>query len=42
MKQDGLLGGVEYHDAQFDDARMALALARTAAAHGASIANRVR
>ena len=42
VKQDGLLGGVEYHDAQFDDARMALALARTAAAHGASIANRVR
>jgi glycerol-3-phosphate dehydrogenase len=42
VKQDGLLGGVEYHDAQFDDARMALALARTAAAHGASIVNRVR
>jgi glycerol-3-phosphate dehydrogenase len=42
VKQEGLLGGVEYHDAQFDDARMALALARTAAAHGASVANRVR
>ncbi len=42
VKAEGLLGGVEYHDAQFDDARMAIALARTAAAHGASIANRVR
>lgn len=42
VKADGLLGGTEYHDAQFDDARMAIALARTAAAHGASIANRVR
>ncbi|MCE2884926.1 MAG: glycerol-3-phosphate dehydrogenase/oxidase [Planctomycetaceae bacterium] len=42
VREDGLLGGIEYHDAQFDDARMALALARTAADRGASIANRVR
>ncbi len=42
VREDGLLGGVEYHDAQFDDARMALALARTAAERGACIANRVR
>jgi glycerol-3-phosphate dehydrogenase len=42
VREEGLLGGVEYHDAQFDDARMALALAKTAAAHGASVVNRVR
>ncbi|MCE2881901.1 MAG: glycerol-3-phosphate dehydrogenase/oxidase [Planctomycetaceae bacterium] len=40
VREDGLLGGVEYHDAQFDDARMALALARTAAARGAVVATR--
>ena len=34
-----LVGGVEYWDAQFDDARLALALARTAAAHGALLFN---
>ncbi len=37
-----LMGGVRYHDAQFDDARMALALARTAVDHGAVVANHVR
>ena len=42
VRDEGLLGGVEYHDAQFDDARMALALAKTAAAHGASVVTRVR
>ncbi len=42
VREEGLLGGIEYHDAQFDDARMALALARTAAARGACVANRVR
>jgi len=34
-----LVGGVEYWDAQFDDARLALALARTAASHGALMLN---
>ena len=34
-------GGVVYHDGQFDDARMNLALALTAAAHGAALANYV-
>jgi glycerol-3-phosphate dehydrogenase len=34
-----LVGGVEYWDAQFDDARLALALARTAASHGALVLN---
>jgi glycerol-3-phosphate dehydrogenase len=35
----GLKGGVKYWDGQFDDARLALALARTAAAHGARLLN---
>ncbi len=36
---DHLKGGVKYWDGQFDDARLALALARTAAAHGALLVN---
>ncbi|HMT16759.1 MAG TPA: glycerol-3-phosphate dehydrogenase/oxidase [Ottowia sp.] len=35
----GLKGGVKYWDGQFDDARLALALARTAALHGALLLN---
>jgi len=35
----GLHGGVRYWDAQFDDARLALALARTAQAKGAALLN---
>ena len=35
----GLRGGVKYWDGQFDDARLALALARTAALHGALLVN---
>ena len=35
----GLKGGVKYWDGQFDDARLALALARTAAALGALLVN---
>ena len=35
----GLKGGVKYWDGQFNDARLALALARTAAAHGALLVN---
>ncbi|MDD2881271.1 MAG: glycerol-3-phosphate dehydrogenase/oxidase [Rhodoferax sp.] len=38
----GLKGGVKYWDGQFNDARMALALARTAAAHGALLVNYCR
>ncbi len=34
-----LIGGAMYHDAQFDDARLALALAQTAADHGAAVLN---
>ena len=36
-----LRGGVIYYDGQFDDARMNLALALTAAQHGATLANYV-
>lgn len=39
LKADELRGGIEYVDGQFDDARLAMALARTAAEHGAVIAN---
>ncbi len=38
----GLRGGVLYHDAQFDDARLALTLAATAHRAGATLANYVR
>ena len=38
----GLKGSVMYHDGQFDDARLALALARTAEDHGALVLNYVR
>ena len=42
LDTDGIAGAVQYHDAQIDDARHTVALARTAAARGASIATRVR
>ncbi len=38
----GLRGGVKYWDAQFNDARLALALGRTAAVHGALLVNYCR
>jgi glycerol-3-phosphate dehydrogenase len=38
-RPDGLRGGVKYWDGQFDDARLALALARTAASLGALVLN---
>lgn len=41
VASDGLRGGVLYHDAQFDDARLAITLARTAAARGAVVVNYV-
>jgi glycerol-3-phosphate dehydrogenase len=39
LKARGLAGAVRYWDGQFDDARVALALARTAIARGASVLN---
>ncbi len=38
----GLVGGVLYHDGQFDDARLAIDLARTAGARGATLVNHCR
>jgi glycerol-3-phosphate dehydrogenase len=38
-RPQGLRGGVKYWDGQFDDARLALALARTAARQGALLVN---
>ncbi len=42
VRTDGLKGGVKYWDGQFNDARLALALARTAAQHGALLVNYCR
>jgi glycerol-3-phosphate dehydrogenase len=39
IRQDGLRGGVIYHDGQFDDARLLIALVATAADLGAAVAN---
>ncbi len=39
LRDDGLRGGVLYSDGQFDDARLAIVLARTAAALGAVVVN---
>jgi glycerol-3-phosphate dehydrogenase len=41
-QSEGLRGGVKYWDGQFDDARMALAIARTAARQGALLLNYCR
>jgi len=38
-RPQGLKGGVKYWDGQFDDARLALAIARTAASRGALLVN---
>jgi glycerol-3-phosphate dehydrogenase len=42
LETDGLEGGVVYHDGQFDDARLAIHLARTAVDHGAIVLNHTR
>jgi glycerol-3-phosphate dehydrogenase len=41
IETQGLRGGVLYYDGQFDDARLAIALALTAADLGAAVLNRV-
>ncbi|MTJ84059.1 MAG: FAD-dependent oxidoreductase [Telmatospirillum sp.] len=41
LKADGLKAGVVYYDGQFVDARMAIALAKTAEDAGAAVANHV-
>ncbi len=42
LAPDALVGAVQYWDAQVDDARHTMAIARTASAHGALCANRAR
>jgi len=42
LSQDGLRGGVKYHDGQFDDARLLIDLASTAAQHGGCLVNYAR
>lgn len=42
VRADGLRGSVQYWDGQFDDARLAVTLARTAAAQGALLLNYCR
>jgi glycerol-3-phosphate dehydrogenase len=39
IKEAGLRGGILYYDGQFDDARLLIALAQTAADHGATLLN---
>ncbi|UKJ08991.1 glycerol-3-phosphate dehydrogenase/oxidase [Solitalea lacus] len=39
LEYESLKGGVIYQDGQFDDARLAISLAQTAADHGATIVN---
>lgn len=42
LNTDSIAGAIRYYDAQVDDARLVLTLARTAAHHGAQVATRVR
>lgn len=42
LNSNRLKGSIQYWDGQFDDARLALALARTAAQHGATLVNYCR
>jgi glycerol-3-phosphate dehydrogenase len=42
LQQEGLRGGVLYHDGQFDDSRLLISLAQTAADHGACLLNYAR
>ncbi|MGF1661226.1 MAG: glycerol-3-phosphate dehydrogenase/oxidase [Kineosporiaceae bacterium] len=42
LRPDAMVGAIQYYDAQLDDARHTLALARTAAMYGALCANRVK
>ncbi|MDN5748799.1 MAG: glycerol-3-phosphate dehydrogenase/oxidase [Pseudonocardia sp.] len=42
LRSDALVGALQYYDAQVDDARHTMFLARTAAAYGAHVATRAR
>jgi glycerol-3-phosphate dehydrogenase len=39
IQRTNLIGGIRYYDGQFDDARLALNIAQTAADHGATLLN---
>ncbi|MBY8881797.1 glycerol-3-phosphate dehydrogenase/oxidase [Actinacidiphila acidipaludis] len=39
LRKDALVGALQYYDAQMDDARFVVSLARTAAGYGAHVAN---
>ncbi|MEV6494712.1 FAD-dependent oxidoreductase, partial [Actinoplanes sp. NPDC051633] len=42
LKKEALVGALQYYDAQLDDARHTMFLARTAAAYGAHVVSRTR
>ena len=42
LRKDSLIGALQYYDAQVDDARHTMFVARTAAAYGAHVASRAR
>ncbi len=42
LRDDALAGAMQYWDAQVDDARHTMTIIRTAAAHGAAVANRAQ
>lgn len=42
LNRKGLIGGISYSDGQFDDARLAINLAQTAAEHGGVLVNYVQ
>ena len=42
FRTDTITGAIQYYDAQVDDARLVMMLARTAARHGAHVATRMR
>ncbi|OLL76267.1 Glycerol-3-phosphate dehydrogenase [Pseudonocardia sp. Ae168_Ps1] len=42
LRKDALVGALQYYDAQVDDARHTMMIARTAAAYGAHVATRAR
>ncbi|MFL6078056.1 MAG: glycerol-3-phosphate dehydrogenase/oxidase [Mycobacteriales bacterium] len=42
LRKDALIGALQYHDAQVDDARHTMTVVRTAASYGAHVANRAK
>ncbi|MEM9018031.1 MAG: glycerol-3-phosphate dehydrogenase/oxidase [Verrucomicrobiota bacterium] len=42
LRREGLFGGTAYWDCQFDDAGLAVAMARTATSHGAAVVNHIK